>query len=117
MVCWSVIMPDALILILILGMEREDWSFLFVPKAVNVRRREASAFSPPLFNGDALIADIGFSLNSPVETVQSSAFFSVPGTPYAYSGVQIITPFAVDISCLKILIASFSSSPGLKGGI
>ena len=40
------------------------------------------------------IPSCGFLENSIVETVQSMAFFNVPGTPIAYSGVQINMPSA-----------------------
>ena len=64
------------------------------PKAVSVSRSEAWALSPPAYNGEALSAATGFSFKSPVETVQSRAFFKDPGAPKAYSGVQMSTPSA-----------------------
>ena len=33
----------------------------------------------------------GFPTSSPLPTIQSKAFFSVPGTPWAYSGLDITT--------------------------
>lgn len=43
---------------------------------------------------DAVMSTVGFPLNSHDATVQSMAFFKLPGTPCAYSGVQMITPSA-----------------------
>lgn len=43
---------------------------------------------------------IGFCENSMEDTVQSIAFFKVPGTPIAYSGVQMSIPSA-SRSCLR----------------
>ena len=35
----------------------------------------------------------GFPTSSPLPTTQSKAFFSVPGTPWAYSGLEITTAY------------------------
>ena len=40
---------------------------------------------------DALISATGLSTSSPLPTTQSSAFFMTPGTPCAYSGLEIRT--------------------------
>jgi hypothetical protein len=100
-----------------LGIDSADFSFFIVPKAVNVNRSEASALSPPLFSGEALIAATGLSFSSPVETIQSRAFFRTPGTPKAYSGVQIMTASDFYTFSRKTLTTILSSSkPGLKCG-
>jgi hypothetical protein len=68
---------------------------------------------------EAVISAVGLLLNSLAETVQSIAFLSVPGTPCAYSGVQIITAVAVEINCLKAITfwETFSLlASGLKCG-
>jgi hypothetical protein len=44
--------------------------------------------------GDALISATGFSASSPLPTTQSRAFLRTPGTPWAYSGLEITTPSA-----------------------
>ena len=38
---------------------------------------------------DAFTSATGLSISSPLETSQSSAFFKTPGTPCAYSGLEI----------------------------
>jgi len=40
---------------------------------------------------DVLIKAIGLFTSSPLLTTQSSAFFNTPGTPCAYSGLDITT--------------------------
>ena len=42
-----------------------------------------------LARADALITAIGLWISSPLPTTQSSAFFTTPGTPWAYSGLDI----------------------------
>ena len=39
--------------------------------------------------GDAFNKAIGFPINSPLDTTQSSAFLNTPGIPCAYSGQEI----------------------------
>ncbi len=90
----SVISPASFILFFILLILKDELAFLFEPNAVSVSKSEASALSPPVYSGEALIAITGFSFNSPENTSQSNAFFKTPGTPKAYSGVENITPSA-----------------------
>ncbi len=40
---------------------------------------------------EALINATGLSTNSPLPTTQSNAFFNTPGTPCAYSGLEMST--------------------------
>lgn len=56
---------------------------------VSVSVRDACACDD---RGDALMSATGFSYSSPLLTSQSSAFFRVPGTPCAYSGLEMRTP-------------------------
>lgn len=65
---------------------------LIIPR---VSKRDLIASSPPVGRGDALITAVGLLINSPEETIQSSAFFNTPGTPFAYSEVLMITLSAV----------------------
>ena len=44
--------------------------------------------------GDAFSNATGLRTNSPLPTTQSRAFFNTPGTPCAYSGLEINTPSA-----------------------
>jgi hypothetical protein len=101
MVLLSVISPASFILLLIVAILKDESAPIFAPNAVSVSNSDANALSPPEYNGDALIAATGFSFSSPEDTNQSKAFFKTPGTPKAYSGVEIITPSACLICCLK----------------
>src|SRR5438034_3235690 len=56
---------------------------------VSVSLSDACAWTE---RGDALRRATGLPYNSPLATTQSSAFFSTPGTPCAYSGLEIKTP-------------------------
>src|SRR5205823_14790677 len=55
---------------------------------VSVSLSDACAWTE---RGDALRRATGLPYNSPLATTQSSAFFSTPGTPCAYSGLEIKT--------------------------
>src|SRR5262249_41256404 len=80
-----------------------------------VRVRDACA---KVARGEALKSATGFSYNSPLATSQSSAFFSTPGTPCAYSGLEIITPADL-ASCERKSLTAFGASlsrSGLKWG-
>jgi len=61
----------------------------------------------------------GFPTSSPLPTTQSKAFFSVPGTPWAYSGLEITTAAAA-FTCARKAITSAGpesvSRSGLKWG-
>lgn len=62
---------------------------------------------------------VGFFENSHEETVQSIAFFNDPGTPIAYSGVQMRIASAERSSPLNCVIVSGGvgcSRSGLKWG-
>lgn len=82
-----------------------------------VSTRESCAFCPDV---DAVIKATGLCESSMDETVQSIIFFNVPGTPIAYSGVQIKIPSA-SLNCLlrvEMVFGGFSlSRSGLKCGI
>src|SRR6185295_10516278 len=81
-----------------------------------VSARDACAW---VERGEALISATGFLYNSPLRTSQSSAFLSVPGTPCAYSGLEIRTPWLAS-SCLRNSLTAGGgvsvSRSGLKGG-
>ncbi len=89
---------------------------IFASIISSVPKSELCAFSP---DNEAVISATGFLENSIDETVQSIAFFNVPGTPIAYSGVQINIPSA-SRSCLRKSVTCsgiFSlSKSGLKCG-
>src|SRR5437773_10455725 len=53
---------------------------------VSVSLRDACAWTE---RGDALRRATGLPCNSPLATAQSSAFFSTPGPPCPYSGLEI----------------------------
>src|ERR1700682_2471781 len=79
----------------------------------------AFTFSPPL--DDALMRTIGLSWSSLLETIQSRAFFSEPGTPCAYSGLEMTKPSAHASSARKAATFGGAASPsrsrsGLKCG-
>ena len=62
----------------------------------------------------------GLSLNSPLPTSQSSAFFSAPGTPCAYSGLEMITASHRSMahrSAWTAGVISLSRTSGLNAGI
>ncbi len=50
---------------------------------------------PPTWVEEALMVATGLSEKAHLDTVQSSGCFRDPGTPKAYSGVQISTPLEV----------------------
>jgi hypothetical protein len=58
---------------------------------VSVSIRDARAC---VERGDALISATGLPYNSPLLTTQLSTFLRAPGTPWAYSGLEIKTPSA-----------------------
>src|SRR6516225_3053661 len=61
----------------------------------------------------------GFPISSPLPTTQSKAFFSVPGTPWAYSGLEITTAAAAFTCARKLITAAGPESisrSGLKWG-
>lgn len=83
---------------------------------VSVSSSERCAFSP---SDDAVISATGLLENSQDDTVQSIAFFNVPGTPIAYSGVQISMPSALRSCWRRWVTASGGvsvSRSGLKCG-
>lgn len=57
-------------------------------------RVSASDAYASVARGDALTSAIGLSISSPLPTIQSNAFFNTPGTPCAYSGLEISTASA-----------------------
>ena len=67
---------------------------ILAPNAVNVNNNDSCAFSPEV---EAVITATGLLPKSSEETVQSRAFLRTPGTPKAYSGVQIRTVSALRI--------------------
>src|SRR5262249_5086538 len=64
---------------------------------------------PPL--GDAASRTTGLPSSSPLETIQSSAFLSAPGTPCAYSGVEMTTPSAARRSARSSATAGGGTAP------
>src|SRR5579885_620526 len=90
----SRISADAFIFLYTIGIITLHASGIIASSALNVSNNEACALSAPLASGDALNKAKGFLEKLPDDTVQSSAFFNMPGAPNAYSGVQIITASA-----------------------
>src|SRR5262249_28598501 len=71
--------------------------------------------------GEALTRAIGLSLSTVVDTSQSSRFFIDPGTPWAYSGLQIMTASAAPTRARRSATAGGGAAPspsrsGLKWG-
>src|SRR5207244_7055470 len=83
---------------------------------VSVSLSDACAWTE---RGDDLRRATGLPYNSPLATTQSSAFFSTPGTPCAYSGLEIKTP-SLACSCERKSTtgggAASLSRSGLKCG-
>src|SRR5215831_7708536 len=65
---------------------------------------------------DAVINATGLCEKAIEETVQSIAFFNVPGTPIAYSGVQMSTPSA-SLIFFRNNTTSFGTSSLSKSGL
>src|SRR5215813_7656182 len=76
-----------------------------------VRVRDACA---KVARGEALKSATGFSYNSPLATSQSRAFLRTPGTPWAYSGLEIITPADL-ASCERKSLTAFGASLSRSG--
>ena len=93
----SLMFPSAVIFARINEISKLVSSDSFADNAESVNNKDACALSPLVA---AVMRATGLSTKSPEETVQSNAFLSEPGTPKAYSGVQIKTAFASE-SCLR----------------
>ena len=68
---------------------------------------------------DALISAIGLSISSPLPTSQSNPFFTTPGTPWAYSGLDMrIASHARSLARKPVTVSGVPSPSrsGLNGG-
>ena len=74
------------------GADRDASSSTRADSMVSVSASDACARSPPA--RAAFKRSTGLSMNSPLETVQSRAFLNEPGTPWAYSGLEMTKPSA-----------------------
>jgi hypothetical protein len=78
----------------------------------SVSRRWAMAW---LARGAALISAVGICGNSTLGTSQSRPFFITPATPWAYSGLQMISPSAAPIRRRRSTTAAGGVSPSRSG--
>jgi hypothetical protein len=65
--------------------------------------------------GDVFTSAIGFAISSPLPTIQSSAFFNTPGTPCAYSGLEISTASASAHRRRNVRTTSGASRSSISG--